>query len=641
MAVLGALGCRWPELRERGLGAGLFWGGWTVLAGALLWRSVLCRLAGRWTFDRDLRAVLPGLGSELSGLIAAARAVKQQQEERALYILEALAVRPGNKEVLKARRWLAALARVSWLARQRPLRALSAHHRFPQLHALVFSGGAARVPLRREALLRELAEATSADLDALAQEYISLMNVLVAALGRGREPFAGEAEELLAFITGREYLLGARGQYLLWWGRRRPVVVRGGGAVLVGARLLESGLYGEAGRLLSALAEGGVLSAEGDALRRAVCFLGWLARAQWRMTSADIPQYFTEGHYYMAAEMGVLRFPTASLPEVAECCQRGKMLRESKKRLIEDALALWEAFEEALAPQLALLLKRLLEDRSRGCPARLSYWRRQWAARGPAFERSTALLMDGIAAAARGALPEAAQLFEEAARLEPQWSLPLVNLVYLRLRAGKAEEARALAAAIERLFPKDGHAFIALGRLLAAHLEDTAEAERLYTKALETVEPPTEALIFLGEVKLLRGAYMEAQAYFDHARHADPNLPDPRLGLARTYIETKNHKQAIEHLQVVARSGPDEARDLAHYLLYQVYREMGKDRQAFEHLDKVPPRFFKEPDILDDIAGHLESEQRYAKAREFAERAMLLRASGDLRSDDSDALSAR
>jgi tetratricopeptide (TPR) repeat protein len=489
--------------------------------------------------------------------------------------------------------------------------------------------------------LRELAEAAPADLDSLAREFICLHDLLAASIGHGGEPFAEEAEQLLAFTTGHACLIGARDYYVSWWSKFRPVLARGGGAVLIGARLLQRQAYGEAARLLTELAEAGVLSAEADTLRRAACFLNWFSRSQWPMTSADIPLYFTEGYYHLAMETGVLRYPTASLPEVVDCCRRGKLLRDSKKRLIEDALVLWETFDAGLDTQLAVLLGHLLEDKSRGCPwvKGLQYWRRKWAQVEPAYERSSALLMEAIAATADGRLDAAARLFEDVAQLEPESSLPLVNLVQVQLLAGKQDEARILAAAIERQFPEHDHTLIALGRLFATHLGDRAEAERLYLKALETLDPPTEALIRLGEVKLEQGAYMEAQAYFDHARHIDPRLPDPKLGLARTYMETRNHKRAIEHLQSVAETGQaSEARDLAHFLLYQVYRELGQDRLAFECLDKVPPRFFNEPDILDDIAGHLESTHRYAKAQEFSERAMLLRAGGGGRADDWDAV---
>ena len=56
------------------------------------------------------------------------------------------------------------------------------------------------------------------------------------------------------------------------------------------------------------------------------------------------------------------------------------------------------------------------------------------------------------------------------------------------------------------------------------------------------------------------------------------------------------------------------------------YRDMSDHQIAIEYLDKVPFPFFKEPDTLDDIAFHLESEKHYAKAREYSERAMVLRA---------------
>ena len=273
LAVL-IIGVRFWAGGHNGGGAWIYWGGLTLLAGLWFWQAALRPLALRWNWEQRLLAVLPGLGGELSALKAAAVAIKVRQEERALYILEHLQVRSGNKDVAQTCQGLAALARASWLARQRPPRPLALHHRFPQLHALVFSGGAAPVPLRQEALARELAEAAPADLDALAQEYIRLHDVLVPSLGRKHKPFAAEAEELLAFTTGRATFFGTRGHYALWWGKFRPVLARGGGAVLVGVRLLQREAHEEAARLLTALAAGGVLSAEGETLRRRPVFYG-------------------------------------------------------------------------------------------------------------------------------------------------------------------------------------------------------------------------------------------------------------------------------------------------------------------------------------------------------------------------------
>lgn len=617
----------------------LFWFGTGLLSFTWFWGTPLHSIAARWRLHARIRSAMPASGQELNGLTAAALAIKQGQEERALYILENLTVRSGSTDVHKTRRWLAALASASWMARQRPGRP-SSHHRFPQLQALVFSFGIQRVPLRQQALERELGEATSADLDELAQGYISLIDLLVESLGNRQMPFSQEAEDLLVFTTGRVFMLSARERYAGWWKTMRPVLTRGGGALIVALRLMERELYGEASKLLDDLSRGGMLSSQGDTLRRASSFLSLFAQSQWRMTSADIPRYFAEGYYYMAGEMGVLRFPMAELPEVVGCCQRGKILRDSKRRLIEDSLAVWEVFGDELSPSLSLLMKRLLEHKGRQCPARLSYWREQWNGRRKEFERNVALLMEGITATAKRNLDEADRIFQEAAKLDPESSVPLVNRVHVLLLANKAAEARKLADNIQIRFPTDGHALISLGRFFVAHLDDTAEAERLFTQAQSLIDPPTEALICLGEIKYMEGLYIDAQEYFSYAKQLDPELPGPKLELARVYMETKRYDLAIENLQSVVQCGPAEARDLAHYLLYRTYREMGNDRRAFECLDKVPQKFFKEPDVLDDIAGHLESEHRYEKAREFAERAMLLRANGGGPLDDSDLLSA-
>ncbi|HYG78079.1 MAG TPA: tetratricopeptide repeat protein [Planctomycetota bacterium] len=642
LILLGVGFYSFPPFAHKSVSASLstyvYWFGWLSLAGAWFWDGWLSALAARIKMQSRIRAAMPSSGSELNGLTAAAVAIKQRQEERALYILENLSSKSPAPDVLKTRRWLAALASASWMERQRPPRPLSSHHRFPQLQALVLSHGLQRLPLRQPALERELTEATSADLDALAQDYISLVDVLVESLCDREQPFAAEAEDLLAFTTGRVFILNTRERYSTWWQGIRPVLLRGGGALIVGVRLLERELYAEGAQLLNSLAREGLLSKEADTIRRAAGFLALLPL--WRMTSSDIPRYFSEGYYYMAPEMGVLRFPMAELPEVESCCRRGKILRDSKKTLIEDTLELWESFGDQLAAPLSLLLKRLLEHKGRQCPARLGFWREQWISRKDTFDQYVALLMDGIAAAASGRMGQALKLFRDAARVEPTSSVALVNQVHVLLMLKRHDEARRLTAEICDRFPQDGHAFISLGRFMAAQLEDYDEAEKLFKQAYALTDPQTEALICLGDIKFMQGLYMDAQDYFSYAKQLDPELPGPKLELARVYMETRRFDLAIENLESVVEDGPEEARDLAFYLMYRTYREMGQDRRAFECLDRVPAKFFKEPDVLDDIAGHLESEHQYAKAREFSERAMLLRANGGSNSDDSDALSA-
>ncbi|HYF51665.1 MAG TPA: tetratricopeptide repeat protein, partial [Planctomycetota bacterium] len=382
-----------------------------------------------------------------------------------------------------------------------------------------------------------------------------------------------------------------------------------------------------------------------DTLRRVAVYLAMFSRSHWRMASSDLPSYFSAGYYYMAVELGVLRYPTAELPEVVACCRRRRILQDSKARMIEDVLALWEIVGDGLSAQLSLALRRLLSERSLSLPGKLEQWKAAWAASKENFERPVRVIMEGIVAAADGNYSRAETLFSEAAVQQPG-SLPLVNLIYLRLQQKRHREAQALVETLQSQYPRDAAALISAGRLLAMYREDTREAEALFSRALAIKENdpednPVEALICLGEIKLLQGQYLEAQQYFENARQADPMLPDPRLGLARVYLETRRYERAIEHLNdIVAQPQPLEATCLAHYLLYRAYREIGNDRRAFNHIERVPPPFFKEPDVLDDIAFHLESGKQYARAREFAERAMLLRAAGRGRNDDADMLKA-
>ncbi len=594
--------------------------------------------AARWRLHTRVRQTLPGNSGELNGFAAAALAIKQAQEERALYILENLTIKSGSADVERARRWMATLASASWMSRQRPGRPLSSHHAFPHLQALVLNAVPARMPIRTASLERELVQTESRDLDALAQEYIALVDVLIASLTNHRMPFSNEAENLLEFTTGRVFIVNSTDRFAAWWRLTRPVLMRGGGALLVGMRLMQHEHFAQAAQLLRALGREGLLSAEAETLRRAATFLALFAEPQWHLRCDDVERYFADGCYHMAGEMGVLRFPMAEIPEVVACCRIGDDLRERKRTLIEDSLALWSQFVDDLSPVLAVLLKRLLEHKGRQCPARLSFWRDYWHTHQAQFDRVTALLMNGIAATAERRLADAELCFTQAAELDPQSSVARVNLVQVLIHAGERQRARTLARTIEKAFPNDGQALMSLGRFFMTHFEDSTEAERLILQARRLTDPPTEALICLGEIKFMEGLYIEAQEYFSDAKQLNPELPGPRLQLARVYMETRRFDLAIENLRSVARDSPPDARDLAHYLLYRTYREMGEDRKAFEQLDKVPARFFKEPDVLDDIAGHLESEHRYAKAREFAERAMILRANGGESSAASDDL---
>ncbi|MBI3830378.1 MAG: tetratricopeptide repeat protein [Planctomycetes bacterium] len=613
----------WP-LSDDSLYQQIFWAGAALLVSVFLLGKAARSLFYFFRFPLRLRALLPGEGKPKQTLYQSVLALHREQEERAIAILDQL---PANvaPEIRETAQWLRAYAGTRWLMRMR--RAVSSYReRYPHLQALLFSHG--RVVPRRQILARELAEVSSVQLDQFAKSYIVLMDRMIAALGDRRSPFHGQAEEILEFLTGRSYMVGAKERFEQWWKELKPVMRRGGGALFAGVRLLQRECFAEAAQLLARVGDGGMLSEETETVRRSASYFAMITRPQWRLTTQDIPRYFNDLHYLNCVEMGVLRYPAAELPEVVSCCQRARKLREAKKAFIGDVFKLWQAFGEELARPLAMLLRRLLDHEVRPWPARYAYWRKQWEDREKDFEEPVVLMMEGVAAAAGGHLAAANLLFERSAKLDPKQSTPYANMVYLRLAAGKEDEARKLAQDLLTRFPQEPAAYIAMGRLYAQHLKDAAEAERLFQRAFELDRTTSEPLICLAELKLADGKYNESQEYFDHAKQLDPGSPEAKLGLARIYMETKRWELAVQYLQSVSQESLGDTQHLAHYYLYRTFREIGNDRLAIEYLDKVPTPFFKEPDLLDDIAFHLESERMYAKAKVFSERAMLLRSRG-------------
>ena len=614
-----------------------YWSLWIGTAMYIVLGPAARSLIERWRFQRLVQNAFADAKTDRHALIAAAAAISRRDELRALEIVQRMPPCEPKGPDAPARRWLAALAGVHWIARQLPFETLPAKlDRFPNIHALMHCHAILRAPLRMKTLDEELESASSANLDDYARAHLALIDALIASLNDPASPFASQAHELLAVLTGRSHLLSAHERFSAWWKEMRPVFARGGGALLAGLRLMQRGAYSEAAKLLERHSQDGMLSYETDTLRRAARFLALFAAPSWHITSSDIPRYFAEGMYHQWGEMGVFRYPTADLNEVVACCKRGRVYRDAKRRLIEDALNVWDRFGDDLSEPLSLLLRRLLEERGRHPSARSDFWRLKWEMRKKTFDKNVELLMDGIVRVSKHDWKGALKSFNDAGTQDTTWSLPLVNTACVLLKSGKKDDARKLIEQIQVLHPKDGQALISLGRLLAIHAEDAPEAEKLFLKALSLVNPPTEALSCLGEIKMLAGNFAESQFYFEQARQLDPAQPGPKLGLARVFVETRRFDDAIEVLKEVARDGPGEARDVAYYMLYRTHRESGEDRESLKYLEMIPARFFNDPDTIDDIAVHLESEKMYAKAREFAERAMLLRAYGKGGNDDPD-----
>ena len=119
-------------------------------------------------------------------------------------------------------------------------------------------------------------DASTEELNGLARDYIPLTDVLLfaerfqcASCRRSRTP---------SRLLHRSPLHAQRRPAFssVVFGMR-PVLTRGGGAFIVGLRLLQRENYAEAAALLSRLEQGGMLSDEADTIRRAAHFLALFA----------------------------------------------------------------------------------------------------------------------------------------------------------------------------------------------------------------------------------------------------------------------------------------------------------------------------------------------------------------------------
>jgi tetratricopeptide (TPR) repeat protein len=124
--------------------------------------------------------------------------------------------------------------------------------------------------------------------------------------------------------------------------------------------------------------------------------------------------------------------------------------------------------------------------------------------------------------------------------------------------AERREEAKALLAALEGQAGSDPRTNFALG-LAHAELREYGEAERAFTRALESDPRNFDILYNLGLAAFRSGNLGRAKEVFETALRLRPEDADALEGLARVYAEMGQEDQAIVLLVRANRAAPDRA----------------------------------------------------------------------------------
>jgi Tfp pilus assembly protein PilF len=149
-----------------------------------------------------------------------------------------------------------------------------------------------------------------------------------------------------------------------------------------------------------------------------------------------------------------------------------------------------------------------------------------------------------------------------------------------------AASACSAQRAIMPADPLTAEEHVRLGSIYEAqHLNDLADQE--FQTALGQRPRSTTALVGLGNLAFKRGAFGDAQDYYNRALAIEPDHPGANNNLAMVYLTLGNRVAEAERLALTAldRAGP--LRPYVLDTLAGIYRRQGRERDAQDALKEA------------------------------------------------------
>ncbi|MDE0620765.1 MAG: tetratricopeptide repeat protein [Bryobacterales bacterium] len=194
-------------------------------------------------------------------------------------------------------------------------------------------------------------------------------------------------------------------------------------------------------------------------------------------------------------------------------------------------------------------------------------------------------LQEGLRLESEGLLADAVRAYGRAARADPRYAQPHINLVAAygkleRLKDASRHYDRALALA-----PDSEELHVNWGTLMAQH-DRLEEAAASFRRALEINPHAGGAHADLAWVLQQSGKHTEALEHYRLAVQYDPANREANFELARDLIRNDRVEEAIQHL-LRTLEPVDERTPTYLYGLADAYLRIGESRKAVEYLRRA------------------------------------------------------
>jgi tetratricopeptide (TPR) repeat protein len=180
-------------------------------------------------------------------------------------------------------------------------------------------------------------------------------------------------------------------------------------------------------------------------------------------------------------------------------------------------------------------------------------------------------------------VPEALPHFEQALRLKPAQTSLRGDYANALVAAGRIDDALVQLRRAVELSPNSAEAQLNLGTVLA-QTGQLDEAMRSFEAALRISPDFAAARLNLGNALAASGRWPEAVRQFETAAKLQPDSALAHAQLAVALVNTERLEAAMPHFEAALRLRPTPE---LHEQFAQVLRALGRNREAFEHLERA------------------------------------------------------